>query len=175
MRWAMKPEPSGEDSSLRSASWNRRLALMVGLTVLAPMYYGAIFHQPVAFLATPDVSVMATPPTEAPDMTGPANAAAVAELMSPVARAVTPVATLSPAGADRLFALTTTACAGLGQLNAIDIARLAQAAGFPDGQVAVAVAVAFAEAPATPRQRTTTPTAVSTSGCGRSILSTVLY
>lgn len=152
MRWARKPGTPSENPLLRLASGKRGLVLMVGLIVLAaaPVYYGAVFPQPVTFLGTPvasavDLDSMPTPPTDTPDVTGPATAPAVPRLESPVARGGTPVATPSPTGVNRLFALTTTTCAGLRRLNAIDIARLARAAGFPDSQVAVGVAVALAE------------------------------
>ena len=147
MRWARKPGTPGEDPWLRLASGNRGLALVVGLIVLtaAPVCYGAVFPQPVTFVETPVASAvdresMPTPPTDPPDVTGPATAPAVARRRPPH-----PLATPSPTGANRLFALTTTTCAGLHRLNAIDIARHARAAGFPDSQVAVAVAVALAE------------------------------
>lgn len=152
MRWARKPGTPGEDPLLRPPSRNPGLGLMVGLIVLATalVYYGAVLLRPVTLLGTPvasavDLDSMPSAPTDPPFVTGPVTAPAVARLVSPDARVVTSVATPAPTGVDRLFALTATTCAGLRRQNAIDIARLARAAGFPESQVAVAVAVALAE------------------------------
>ena len=135
----------------RPASRSRLLTVLVGLIVLtaAPLYGGAVSLRPAAVLATPaapaaPLGSLTTFPTTPSGVTGPAFPPAAAESASLVA-AATPEATPAPTGVSALFALTTTTCAGLARQSPIEMAQLARAAGFPDGQVAVAVAIALAE------------------------------
>jgi len=153
MRGARKPGTPGRGAPVRRPSGPRGLAVAAGLGMLVPVCFAGATSQSTTFLATPaasavDLEFTPSPSSAAPDVTdvtGDPTAPALADVVSPAAEVVVPAATPSPTETDRLLGLATTTCAGLGRVNATDIARLARAAGFPDSQVAVAVAVAFAE------------------------------